>query len=127
MDVIITILVWIGIFLAYFSVEFVINLFFTYKIKNVSESDYKMAGIAGSISTFLFMFSTLLAATLGQSAFVSNHFFGSTILFLFWTTTAYSLGNYFATISIPHIERKIKDKFKKNKNETLEEKNENEK
>ena len=115
MDGFIIFLVWLLVFVAYFIVEFIINLFFTYKIKHVSDGDYKRAAITGSISTFLFMFSTLLAAT-ATSDFINNFFFDMTILFLFWTVLAISFGNFWATMLIPKIE-KILEKRRNNKKE----------
>lgn len=123
MDILISALIWVGVFILYFLVEFVINLFFTYKIKHVGTGEYNKAALAGSISTFLFMFSTLLAAVLGTAlvggdnvgSVFSESFFNLKIVFILWTTFALSVGNYCATISIPFIEKKLK------KNKTTEE------
>lgn len=124
MDIFYGILIWVGVFIAYFLVEFIINLFFTYKIKHVTEGDYNKAAIAGSISTFLFMFSTLIAAVLGTSLVGGEHsgelfsrvFADSKILIIIWTTLGLAVGNFCATISIPVIEKKIKkNKEKGNK------------
>lgn len=124
MDFIYGILIWLGVFIGYFLVEFVINIFFTYKIKHVSQGDYPKAALAGSISTFLFMFSTLIAAVLGaglvggdnQDTLFSNVFVDSKLLFIVWTTLGLAAGNYCATISIPIIENKLKrNKEKENK------------
>lgn len=108
-------LIWLGVFAGYFLVEFVINLFFTYKIKHVAQEEYTKAAFAGSISTFLFIFSTLIAAVIGVSLIGSGHendlfsntFFDSKILFMLWTTFALAVGNFCATISIPFIESKL--------------------
>ncbi len=121
MDILISVMIWLGIFTVYFLVEFVINLFFTYKIKHVGNGDYKLAAMAGSISTFLFMFSTLLAAGLGTALIGGNNvgtefsktFFDSKIVFIVWTTLALSIGNFFATISIPLLEKIFKKEEEK--------------
>lgn len=68
MIVFIGLLSWIGTFTLYFLVEFIINIFFTYKIRHVSKDNYNKAAIAGSISTFLFMFATLLAMLLATNS-----------------------------------------------------------
>lgn len=110
----ITFFVWIGLFLLYFSVEFVISIFFTFKIKHVAESEYTKAAFTGSMSTFLFMFSTLLAAWMASTTFADDYFFNSVILMLFWTTLSLALGNFLATISIPKMQ-KIFNRNKKSK------------
>lgn len=121
MDIFYGILIWILVFIAYFLVEFVINLFFTYKIKHVTEGDYKKAAMAGSVSTFLFMFSTLIAAVLGTALvggihseeLFSNVFLDSKLVFIIWTTLGLAIGNFCATISIPVIEKKLKNRKNK--------------
>ncbi len=113
-------LIWIGVFALYFFVEYIINLFFTYKIKHVGSENYTKAAFAGSVSTFLFMFSTLLAALLGVTLIggentgelFSSAFFDLKIVFIIWTTLALSIGNFCATISIPLIEKILKKRKK---------------
>jgi len=107
-------LVWIVVFFVYFLIEFIISLFFTYKISFVSKDDYNKAAIAGATSTFLFMFSTLIAAYLSsQSNFINKWFFSSPLLFLFWTTTSLTIGNFTATMLIPRINKIILKRKKK--------------
>ncbi|BDU67601.1 MAG: hypothetical protein TYPL_2540 [Candidatus Tyloplasma litorale] len=112
------ILTWIFVFVCYFSVEFIINIFFTYKIKYISKDDYKKAAFAGSTSTFLFMFSTLLAAILGSNLVdgntkFSHYFLDKWVVFLFWTTFSLSMGNFWATLTIPILDRKFKKRKEK--------------
>lgn len=115
------VLVWFLIFLIYFAIEFVISLFFTYKISFVSKNDYNKAAVAGATSTFLFMFSTLIAAYVtNQQGFIDEWFFCSALLFLFWTTSSLTIGNFCATLLIPHINKKI-EKRKQEKNNKKEE------
>ena len=107
-------LVWIVVFFVYFLIEFIISLFFTYKISFVSKEDYNRAAMAGATSTFLFMFSTLIAAYLSsQSSFIKEWFFNSPLLFLFWTTTSLTIGNFTATMLIPKINKIISKRKKK--------------
>ncbi len=109
-------LIWVGVFIAYFLVEYVINLFFTYKIKHVSQGDYLRAAMAGSVSTFLFMFSTLIAAGLGVALIGQEHagsdfsaaFFDLKIVFILWTTFALSVGNFCAVVSVPVVDKILK-------------------
>lgn len=113
-------LIWLTVFTCYFIVEFVINIFFTYKIKHVSSGEYTKAAWAGAVSTFLFIFSTLLAAILGISLIdgvteFSHAFFDSKLLFIVWTTLGLTVGNFMATISIGHFERKREEKNKEKK------------
>ncbi len=120
--------IWLGVFVLYFAVEFVINLFFTYKIKHIGTGDYTKAAMAGSISTFLFMFSTLLAAAVGVAlidgvSVFSQAFVDSKILFILWTTFALSVGNFCATIAIPLIEKVLKKNKEVSKEETKEKEN----
>lgn len=106
-------LVWFGVFLIYFLVEFFVSLLFTYKISFVSKDDFQKAAIFGSISTFLFMFSTLNAAYFAsQTSFIDDWFFSSSLLFLFWTTVSLTIGNFFATILVPKINKLIEKKNK---------------
>lgn len=120
MPILISILSWVGIFLLYFIVEFVINLFFTYKIAHVSEKDFKKAALAGSISTFLFVFTTLLAMLFTSNINLMNVLFVGDasdgiqmwmqLTYLFITTLAFSMGNYCATVSIPKLNKLLEGK-----------------
>lgn len=121
MDIFICIISWIGIFFLYSLTEFVINLFFTYKISYVAKNDFQRAAIAGSISTFLFMFSTLLAILLATNEEVFKVLFINEInddsiklwmqiIYLFVTTCAFAIGNFLATISIPKLSKRKEKK-----------------
>ncbi len=111
-------LVWIGVFFIYFTIEFVIAIFFTYKIAFVSKDNYTNAAFCGATSTFLFMFSTLVAAYVSsKTGFLDDWFFGSALLFLFWTTSSLTTGNFIATLLIPKINKLILKRKNKNKKE----------
>lgn len=113
-------LIWMGVFIAYFSIEYIINIFFTYKIKHISQGDYIRAAFAGSVSTFLFMFSTLIAAVLGvaligssnEGELFSSTFLDSKLLFIFWTTLALAIGNFCAVMSVPRLDKILKGRKK---------------
>ena len=109
-------LIWIAVFFIYFIIEFVISMLFTYKIAFVSKDNYNKAAFFGATSTFLFMFSTLIAAyVMNQSTFIDNWFFSSPLLFLFWTTISLTIGNFCATIIIPKINKILLNRKNSNK------------
>ncbi|NQX83434.1 MAG: hypothetical protein HRS50_01810 [Mycoplasmataceae bacterium] len=124
MNIFLGLLGWIGIFLLYFIIEFIINLFFTYKISYVTKNDYNKAAITGAIATFLFMFSTLLAMLLSSNiSLMSFLFMNNTssfeieiwmqIIYLLITTISFAIGNFAGTISIPKINKFLKREDKK--------------
>ncbi len=133
MSIFLILLLWILIFILYFMVEFSISIFFNYKISFVSKDNFKSAAIMGSISTFLFVFTTILAMLFSTNVTLIKTLFNDDsinsvddieiwmqIVFLLYTTFAFSTGNFTATILIPRINKK----FEKIKNRRLKEKSE---
>ncbi len=105
------ILIFSTAFVGYFIVEFVINLFFTWKIKAIGENKYTQAAIAGSIATFLFIASIFLGTIITYLTGTRDTQWelSSQIILALTIVLGMALGNFVATISIPKIERKIKD------------------
>ncbi len=104
------ILIYTTAFVGYFIVEFIINLFFTWKIKSIGEDKYTQAAIAGSIATFLFIASIFLGTIITYLTGLDGTSWKTweQVTLALIICLGMAIGNFTATVSIPKIERKIK-------------------